>query len=432
MVRCFPHVVMFVMISAFLFGCATKQPVSSFKSHDLNKKVKAGYYSPKVDNFVILLDTSYSMREPQKGFWGQSKLDFAKEIASHMNQTIPDFKLKAGLRIFGQGTGFSTAGKTNLVYGLTTYSEPELENIIAKIKKTGWNSPMSTAVDASDKDMAALKGKTAFILLSDGRSDNKKPVKAAKALKERLGDALCIYPVMIGDHPDGVYIMEEIAKACGCGFFVKAEEIASPDSMADFVTRVFLNMEKTITPKDSDGDGVPDFLDKCPKTPKGVKVDANGCPLDSDGDGIPDYRDECPGTAKGVIVDEVGCPLPEPKGAEVTEKGTWIFNDILFDSNKWYIKQEMISTLDKVAGILKNNPTLVMVIEGHTNNIGTRIHNQMLSQNRAESVMTYLVSKGVEKERLSAVGHGFDRPMISNDTAEGHTRNRRVEFVPIR
>ncbi len=62
-------------------------------------------------------------------------------------------------------------------------------------------------------------------------------------------------------------------------------------------------------PLDSDGDGVPDYLDKCPNTPHGVKVDAEGCPLDSDGDGVPDYKDKCPNTPPGVKVDSVGCPL---------------------------------------------------------------------------------------------------------------------------
>lgn len=62
-------------------------------------------------------------------------------------------------------------------------------------------------------------------------------------------------------------------------------------------------------PKDADGDGVIDSLDKCPDTPKGVQVDANGCPLDSDGDGVPDYLDKCRGTEKGVKVDANGCPV---------------------------------------------------------------------------------------------------------------------------
>ena len=62
-------------------------------------------------------------------------------------------------------------------------------------------------------------------------------------------------------------------------------------------------------PVDTDGDGVVDYLDKCPGTPAGVKVDANGCPFDADGDGVADAMDKCPDTPKGVKVDANGCPL---------------------------------------------------------------------------------------------------------------------------
>ena len=98
------------------------------------------------------------------------------------------------------------------------------------------------------------------------------------------------------------------------------------------------------THKDSDHDGVVDKLDKCPETPKGVKVDKNGCPIDSDGDGVPDYLDKCPNTPKGTKVDKKGCPLPldsdgdgiaddldkcpnTPKGVKVDKNGCPIDSD---------------------------------------------------------------------------------------------------------
>jgi len=98
------------------------------------------------------------------------------------------------------------------------------------------------------------------------------------------------------------------------------------------------------THKDSDHDGVVDKLDKCPETPKGVKVDKNGCPIDSDADGVPDYLDKCPNTPKGTKVDKKGCPLPldsdgdgiaddldkcpnTPKGVKVDKNGCPIDTD---------------------------------------------------------------------------------------------------------
>jgi len=72
-------------------------------------------------------------------------------------------------------------------------------------------------------------------------------------------------------------------------------------------------VDKDGCPLDTDKDGVPDYLDKCPNTPAGVAVDQNGCPLDTDKDGVPDYLDKCPGTPAGVAVDQDGCPLDTDK-----------------------------------------------------------------------------------------------------------------------
>ncbi|OGF04780.1 MAG: hypothetical protein A2W00_00640 [Candidatus Eisenbacteria bacterium RBG_16_71_46] len=95
-------------------------------------------------------------------------------------------------------------------------------------------------------------------------------------------------------------------------------------------------------PRDSDGDGVPDRADKCPDTPIGAKVDANGCPLDSDGDGVYDGLDQCPDTPKGCTVDARGCPsdadgdgvcdgldqcADTPRGAKVDAKGCPLDSD---------------------------------------------------------------------------------------------------------
>ncbi|MEI6556121.1 MAG: thrombospondin type 3 repeat-containing protein [Paludibacter sp.] len=77
----------------------------------------------------------------------------------------------------------------------------------------------------------------------------------------------------------------------------------------DFYGQHWLSLIIELVPADADGDGVPDRRDKCPNTPKGVKVDKFGCPLDKDRDGVPDYLDKCSGTPKGAKVDADGCPL---------------------------------------------------------------------------------------------------------------------------
>ena len=197
---------------------------------------------------------------------------------------------------------------------------------------------------------------------------------------------------------------------------------------------------------DSDCDGVPDYIDECPNTPFGVKVDSRGCPLDSDGDGVPDYLDECPGTPEGVEVDAKGCPpdtdgdgvldgidlCPDtPKGARVDENGCWIISETLFDFDKYIIKPIYYQSLDDVYSILEENPELRIEIKGHADIIGTESYNQRLSENRARAVMEYLVNKGIDPERLSTAGYSFHRPIASNETEEGRALNRRVELSPI-
>ena len=84
-----------------------------------------------------------------------------------------------------------------------------------------------------------------------------------------------------------------------------------------------------------------------------------------------------------------------------------------------------------MVAVLERNPSLNIVIQGHTDNRGTAAHNQKLSENRAKSVLEYFVEKGITRERLSAVGFGFSSPAATNETPEGQAKNRRVELKPI-
>ncbi len=187
-------------------------------------------------------------------------------------------------------------------------------------------------------------------------------------------------------------------------------------------------------PLDSDKDGVTDDLDKCPGTPAGVAVDKDGCPLDSDKDGVPDYLDKCPGTPEGVKVDKDGCPPPvvqqiKPKAAaapEIIEKGRTTLR-VLFDTNKDIIKKNSFKDVDNLVGVMKQYPDLNVVIEGHTDNVGSAAYNKKLSQKRADAVKKYMVKKGIDANRITAEGFGLEKPVADNATKAGKAKNRRVE-----
>ena len=84
--------------------------------------------------------------------------------------------------------------------------------------------------------------------------------------------------------------------------------------------------------------------------------------------------------------------------------------------------------LDEGVAVLENNPGLNIEIQGYTDSTGAENYNLMLSQKRADSVMDFLVNRGIDPGRLSAKGYGSANPVASNDTAEGRAKNRRVEF----
>ena len=185
------------------------------------------------------------------------------------------------------------------------------------------------------------------------------------------------------------------------------------------------------TEKDGDGDGVPDHLDNCPDTPWGSKVDEIGCPkelvatrlihkksdsLDVDNDGVLDPLDKCPQT---------------PETAEVDENGCWATPDILFDFDSDSIKPQYYTAIEVIVGVLERNPGVKVEIQGSTDNTGPESYNQMLSEKRARAVKEFLVSKGIEPQRLKAVGFGATQNIASNENDAGRALNRKAGFVPL-
>ncbi len=142
--------------------------------------------------------------------------------------------------------------------------------------------------------------------------------------------------------------------------------------------------------------------------------------IDSDGDGVDDEHDKCPDTPRGLRVDSNGCVIT-PQVIELT--------GVNFRFNKSELTDNADAVLDMVSRAFLGQPSLRVEIAGHTDGIGRAAYNQALSERRAEAVRTYLISKGVRPEQLSAHGYGATQPLIHPEMDDrDRGRNRRVEF----
>jgi OmpA-OmpF porin, OOP family len=138
--------------------------------------------------------------------------------------------------------------------------------------------------------------------------------------------------------------------------------------------------------------------------------------VDSDGDGVCDEADKCPGTPAGTTVDQYGCPCAQEL-------------KVLFDFDSAELRPESITELERVVKFMNDVSIATVLVEGHTDSVGTEAYNQALSDRRAKSVFDYLTSRGVDPARMKSIGHGELKPIAPNDTAEGRQLNRRVMLI---
>jgi len=205
---------------------------------------------------------------------------------------------------------------------------------------------------------------------------------------------------------------------------------------------------------DTDGDGVVDMLDQELDTPDGCIVDTRGVTLDSDGDGLSDCKDAEPYSPPGYEIDERGvadvpveCCITEDdvnrivdnKTASIRKSapatvvksgcGEWFLPMIHFDTGKYYIKPEFYGQLHHVATVMKMCPELCIVAQGHTDNRNSNDFNNVLSYNRANAAVDYLVANyGIDRSRVKLMYGGEDNPLVQGSSEGKNYMNRRVEF----
>ncbi|WP_300464550.1 OmpA family protein [Desulfobacula sp.] len=397
----FRIMVVLPLISLFLFGCAVRQqaqPMADFTPTMFN----SNDYVSAVDNFLIILDASSSM---DTNYMGNKKFKIATQIVNRMSQTLPELGQNAGLRSFGHSPKVSDK-QTVLFYGMENFTQSGLNEKSRLISSPGGTSPMHKALTEAGQDLVGFPGKTAVIIITDGQEqvglESPVTLEAAQTLKDQLGSELCFYPISVGDDENGGTLMDEIAGIGECGFASNADTLLTGSGMATFVRKIFLT-QKPMAPKDSDNDGVTDDLDKCPGTPQGIKVNVDGCP-----------------------------PVIKTKAVAPPMGETWIIDEAYFDFDKVVVKPGAFDFLDKIAEFLKGNPGVFVKIQGHTDNVGTKAYNDILSLQRAQAVKTYLMDKGIDKSRMSCEGFGFSKPTASNETEKGRRLNRRVEMYPVK
>jgi len=216
--------------------------------------------------------------------------------------------------------------------------------------------------------------------------------------------------------------------------------------------------------RDSDGDGYPDSIDKCPTEKEDGKPPepTDGCPAasDRDGDGIPDSADQCPDKAedKDGIQDDDGCPeddvdndgvpdtqdkcptQPGPRSSVAEKNGcpsltrvgddgeVHLLQPIEFETGRAVIKAGSYPILDEVVTLMKARGSMKLGVYGHTDSRGIPAQNMKLSGDRAASVMAYLTNHGIAASRLESQGFGQTKPIADNATDTGRAKNRRVEF----
>ncbi len=364
-----------LITALFLFGCVaqkTVQPTSVFTPTMFN----SNDYVSSVDNFLIILDASSSMDDLYNG---NKKFIVASEIIKHLNQTLPELDQNAGLRSFGHDPKVS--GKpTVLFYGMEKYTQKGLNEKLNLISSAGGTSPMHMALTEAGQDLKNFSGKTAVIIISDGQEamslESPITLKAAQALKDQMDADLCFYPILVGNNENGVVLMDEIVRIGKCGFVTKADKLLTSSDMGQFVQDVFLSKKPMA------------------KAPATVAV--------------------TPKVATPPVIEKV-----------------WVVDEAYFDFDKIIIKPAGFDFLDKVVGVLKSRPDLYVKIQGHTDSIGTKAYNDVLSLKRANAVKIYLTDKGIDKNSLSCEGFGFSKPAESNKTDKGRALNRRVELYPI-
>lgn len=191
-------------------------------------------FAPKVESFVVLLDTSGSMKEVDDG---RPKIQAAQDLVASFNSAVPAAGFQAGLVIFGRGAGTCWGyGAADTLYGLAPYDQADFASALGSIECAASTTPIADAVGNASGLLTDQEGPVAVIIVSDFVWSDPDGVKAAVAdLKAAHGSSVCLHTVKVGYDTKGDALISSLNDAAGCDSAVAASDIASGAAMSAYV-----------------------------------------------------------------------------------------------------------------------------------------------------------------------------------------------------
>ncbi len=362
-------------------GCAVSPDLPPFPARIARP---VGGEVVRADDSILIVDASGST-DRQLGFPDE------KAVVRSFVDGMPPGTYLSAMRVLG--------GRQDDQLHLEPFDRFELRHHAERLRWTGRETPLARLFDEYSELLADRTGRSVFVVFTDGVPTRygkfigtEQTFESAQRLAARHGGEVCFHTVRLGSDPRGEGLLADIAALSDCGSFRHIDDIDGSEALYAFQQQIY--------------NGPPP-----PPAPPRVRR-----MTDLDGDGVDDRFDRCAKTPRGAVVDERGC---------------WVLEDYVFDTDSARIRAEHLARLEAVVDVLSDNASLRVRLDGHTDDTGTAQYNFSLAQRRATSVRDQLVAGGIAPARLEVRGFGPSRPIDTNDTPEGRRRNRRVELSVI-
>lgn len=388
--------------------------------------------SPKCENFILFVDHSGSMAMEHKTFL-KDKIVLAKDALIRMNQLIPNLPYNGAL---------ITAAPYKDYVKLDKYDRAKMDKALKGLQEEfdvfNRLTPLGDSLLKLDPVLAKTQGCVNVILVSDGmRNIGSDAVEAAQSLYAKYPNKLYIHIISYADEKEGKAVLDKIAAMNKGAVYVDAAQVRDANGLRDFVEKVFCGAANP--PKcDIEGPETVRLGDRVVFSAARSK-DPNNLPLKyewtlcdgSKATGVNaefEFKRPEPCTITLTATNSAGQTCTATKRVNVATEERIVLRGINFDFDKSDIKAEFVPVLNQGVDILRKNQNITIVIEGHTDSVGTDEYNQKLSERRANAVKNFFVQKGVDARRVSTIGYGESRPKFDNATDEGRYMNRRVEI----